>query len=123
MSVDQRLSTCLRSAIRSSTFWMPTEKGPLNVPESPQSRPVYIQAGQSDAGRGFAARWAEAIFTAHMTKDSAKAFYTDVKSRAVGCGRSPDDIVVLPGISAAIGSTTREGDAGRAGPLPCSGRA
>ncbi|MGQ8632059.1 LLM class flavin-dependent oxidoreductase [Agrobacterium sp. DKPNP3] len=85
-------------------------KGPLNVPESPQSRPVYIQAGQSDAGRGFAARWAEAIFTAHMTKDSAKAFYTDVKSRAVGYGRSPDDIVVLPGISAAIGSTTREAE-------------
>lgn len=85
-------------------------KGPLNVPESPQSRPVYIQAGQSDAGRGFAARWAEAIFTAHMTKDSAKAFYTDVKSRAVGYGRSPHDIVVLPGISAAIGSTTREAE-------------
>lgn len=28
--------------------------------------------------------------------------------RAVGYGRSPDDIVILPGISAAIGSTTRE---------------
>ncbi|QCI99615.1 LLM class flavin-dependent oxidoreductase [Agrobacterium larrymoorei] len=85
-------------------------KGPLNVPESPQSRPVYIQAGQSDAGRGFAARWAEAIFTAHMTKDSAKAFYTDVKSRAAAFGRSPEDIVVLPGISAAIGSTAREAE-------------
>lgn len=84
--------------------------GPLNVPESPQSRPVYIQAGQSDAGRGFAARWAEAIFTAHMTKESAKAFYTDVKTRAAGYGRSADDIVVLPGISAAIGSTTKEAE-------------
>jgi FMN-dependent oxidoreductase (nitrilotriacetate monooxygenase family) len=85
-------------------------KGPLNVPESPQSRPVYIQAGQSDAGRGFAARWAEAIFTAHMTKDSAKAFYADVKSRATGYGRTAQDIVVLPGISAAIGSTTKEAE-------------
>jgi len=84
--------------------------GPLNVPESPQSRPVYIQAGQSDAGRGFAARWAEAIFTAHMTKESARDFYADVKNRAVGYGRRPDDIVVLPGISAAIGSTTREAE-------------
>ncbi|UHS58713.1 LLM class flavin-dependent oxidoreductase [Agrobacterium vaccinii] len=84
--------------------------GPLNVPESPQSRPVYIQAGQSDAGRGFAARWAEAIFTAHMTKESAKAFYADVKTRATGYGRSADDIVVLPGISAAIGSTTKEAE-------------
>ncbi|MET0170869.1 MAG: LLM class flavin-dependent oxidoreductase [Agrobacterium vaccinii] len=84
--------------------------GPLNVPESPQSRPVYIQAGQSDAGRGFAARWAEAIFTAHMTKESAKAFYADVKTRATGYGRSADDIVVLPGISAAIGSTMKEAE-------------
>ena len=85
-------------------------KGPLNVPESPQRRPVYIQAGQSDAGRAFAAKRAEAIFTAHMTKDTAKAFYADVKNRALAYGRSHDDIVVLPGISAAIGSTTREAE-------------
>jgi FMN-dependent oxidoreductase (nitrilotriacetate monooxygenase family) len=85
-------------------------KGPLNVPESPQSRPVYIQAGQSEAGREFAARWAEAIFTAHMTKESAKGFYADVKNRAIGHGRSAEDIVVLPGISAAIGSTMLEAE-------------
>ncbi|MDL2401624.1 LLM class flavin-dependent oxidoreductase [Rhizobium mayense] len=85
-------------------------KGPLNVPGSPQGRPVYIQAGQSDSGRAFAARWAEAIFTAHMTIDSAKSFYSDVKNRAVAYGRRPEDIVVLPGISAAIGSTQREAE-------------
>ncbi len=85
-------------------------KGPLNVPGSPQGRPVYIQAGQSDTGRSFAARWAEAIFTAHMAIDSAKTFYSDVKNRAVAYGRRPEDIVVLPGISAAIGSTKKEAD-------------
>jgi FMN-dependent oxidoreductase (nitrilotriacetate monooxygenase family) len=85
-------------------------KGPLNVPGSPQGRPVYIQAGQSDSGRSFAARWAEAIFTAHMTIDSAKSFYSDVKNRAVVYGRRHEDILVLPGISAAIGSTQREAD-------------
>jgi FMN-dependent oxidoreductase (nitrilotriacetate monooxygenase family) len=83
-------------------------QGPLNVPNSPQGRPVYIQAGQSDSGRGFAARWAEAIFTAHLGKETAQSFYSDVKGRAVGYGRRSEDIVVLPGISAAIGSTTRE---------------
>ncbi|MBP2562137.1 FMN-dependent oxidoreductase (nitrilotriacetate monooxygenase family) [Neorhizobium galegae] len=83
-------------------------QGPLNVPSSPQGRPVYIQAGQSDSGRGFAARWAEAIFTAHLGKETAQSFYSDVKRRAVGYGRRPEDIVVLPGISAAIGSTTHE---------------
>lgn len=85
-------------------------QGPLNVPGSPQGRPVYIQAGQSEDGRAFAARWAEAIFTAHLGKDSARAFYTDVKSRAAAFGRRADDILVLPGISAAIGSTQAEAD-------------
>ncbi|MCK8779564.1 LLM class flavin-dependent oxidoreductase [Rhizobium sp. NTR19] len=85
-------------------------KGPLNVSGSPQGRPVYIQAGQSDAGRAFAARWAEAIFTAHMVKDTAKTFYSDVKNRAAAYGRRPEDIVVLPGISVAIGSTKREAE-------------
>jgi FMN-dependent oxidoreductase (nitrilotriacetate monooxygenase family) len=83
-------------------------QGPLNVPSSPQGRPVYIQAGQSDSGRGFAARWAEAIFTAHLGKETAQSFYSDVKGRAVGYGRRPEDILVLPGISAAIGSTKYE---------------
>jgi FMN-dependent oxidoreductase (nitrilotriacetate monooxygenase family) len=83
-------------------------QGPLNVPSSPQGRPVYVQAGQSDSGRAFAARWAEAIFTAHLTKETAQAFYSDVKSRAAAFGRRASGIVVLPGISAAIGSTTHE---------------
>ncbi|MBP1884123.1 LLM class flavin-dependent oxidoreductase [Sinorhizobium mexicanum] len=83
-------------------------QGPLNVPSSPQGRPVYVQAGQSESGRSFAARWAEAIFTAHLVKETAQSFYSDVKGRAGAFGRHPEDIVVLPGISAAIGSTTRE---------------
>lgn len=83
-------------------------RGPLNVPSSPQGRPVLVQAGQSDDGRAFAAQWAEAIFTAHGNQASAQAFYQDVKSRAQALGRRPQDIVILPGISAAIGSTEYE---------------
>jgi len=83
-------------------------RGPLNVPGSPQGRPVYVQAGQSEAGRAFAARWAEAIFTAHGTRASAQAFYQDIKGQAGKLGRAPQDIVILPGISAAIGSTEQE---------------
>jgi FMN-dependent oxidoreductase (nitrilotriacetate monooxygenase family) len=40
--------------------------GPLNVPRGPQGRPVLVQAGSSETGRDFAARHAEAIFTAQM---------------------------------------------------------
>lgn len=85
-------------------------RGPLNVPGSPQGRPVYVQAGQSEDGRAFAAEWAEVIFTAHMGKDTAQAFYADIKSRAAARGRRPQDIAILPGLSAAIGSTQAEAD-------------
>lgn len=84
--------------------------GPLNAPRSPQGRPVYVQAGSSEDGRAFAARWAEAIFTAHQTLASAQEFYADIKSRARAQGRDPGALKVLPGISPFIGSTTREAE-------------
>ena len=83
-------------------------RGPLNVPGSPQGRPVLVQAGQSETGRAFAAQWAEAIFTAHGSKKSAQDFYADIKGQARSLGRRAEDIVILPGISAAIGSTEYE---------------
>jgi len=82
--------------------------GPLNTPRSPQGRPVYVQAGSSDDGRAFAARHAEAIFTAHQTLGSAQDFYADIKRKAAALGRNPDHIKVLPGISPFIGSTEAE---------------
>lgn len=86
-------------------------KGALNVPRSPQGRPVYIQAGASDEGRSFAARHAEAIFTAHQTLASAQSFYRDIKARAAALGRLPQHVKILPGISPFIGSTEAEAQA------------
>jgi FMN-dependent oxidoreductase (nitrilotriacetate monooxygenase family) len=85
-------------------------RGPLNIPRSPQGRPVYIQAGSSDDGRAFAARFAEAIFTAHQTLASAQEFYGDIKRQARALNRSPDQVKILPGISPFIGSTQREAE-------------
>src|SRR4051794_1499210 len=82
--------------------------GPFNAPRSPQGRPVYVQAGSSNEGRAFAARNAEAIFTAHQTLADAQAFYADIKSRARSFGRQPDHVLVLPGISPFIGDTADE---------------
>ena len=42
--------------------------GPLNLPRRPQGRPVFVQAGSSDTGRRFAARHAEAVFTAQWRR-------------------------------------------------------
>ncbi|MFK4633217.1 FMN-dependent oxidoreductase (nitrilotriacetate monooxygenase family) [Bradyrhizobium elkanii] len=85
-------------------------RGPLNISRTPQGRPVYVQAGSSDDGRAFAARFAEAIFTAHQTLASAQEFYADIKRQARGFDRSPDQVKVLPGISPFIASTQAEAD-------------
>jgi FMN-dependent oxidoreductase (nitrilotriacetate monooxygenase family) len=82
--------------------------GPLNIPRCPQGRPVLVQAGSSDTGRRFAARHAEAVFTAHMEKASARAFYVDLKALAAAEGRSPDKVAILPGLSPMIASTEAE---------------
>src|SRR3984893_3788315 len=61
--------------------------GPLNLPRCPQGRPVLVQAGSSDIGRRFAARHADAVFTAHVEKTTAQAFYADLKALAAAEGR------------------------------------
>jgi len=83
-------------------------KGPLNSPRSPQGRPVQVQAGSSEDGRDFAARHAEAIFTAHQTLQSATEFANDIRARAKGVGRDPRQLKILPGISPYIASTEAE---------------
>jgi len=82
--------------------------GPLNVVRPPQGYPLLVQAGSSEDGKDFAARHAEAIFTAHQTYERAADFYRDVKQRAAAAGRDPDGVIVLPGIVPIIGSTEEE---------------
>jgi FMN-dependent oxidoreductase (nitrilotriacetate monooxygenase family) len=82
--------------------------GPLNMPRCPQGRPVLVQAGSSDTGRRFAARHADAVFTAHMAKATAQEFYTDLKALAAAEGRRPEEVLILPGLSAMIAGTEAE---------------
>jgi FMN-dependent oxidoreductase (nitrilotriacetate monooxygenase family) len=82
--------------------------GPLNLPRCPQGRPVLVQAGSSDTGRRFAARYADAVFTAHMAKSTAQEFYADLKRLAAAEGRTPAHVLILPGLSPMIGSTEAE---------------
>ncbi|TBZ82958.1 LLM class flavin-dependent oxidoreductase [Rhizobium leguminosarum bv. viciae] len=83
-------------------------RGPLNIPRSPQGRPVLVQAGASGPGKELAARTAEAIFAAHITLDEAKTFYADVKGKLGTYGRSPDDLKILPGIFPVVGRSETE---------------
>ena len=83
-------------------------RGPLTVPRSPQGRPVLVQAGSSEPGRAFAAKHGEAIFTAVLEKSAAQDFYRDIKSRVVALGRSPDQCLIMPGLSPVVASTETE---------------
>jgi FMN-dependent oxidoreductase (nitrilotriacetate monooxygenase family) len=82
--------------------------GPLNVERPPQGHPLLVQAGSSEDGKNFAARHAEAIFTAHQTYERAADFYGDIKRRTKAAGRDPGSLLVLPGIVPFIGSTEAE---------------
>ncbi|MDP2712580.1 MAG: LLM class flavin-dependent oxidoreductase [Solirubrobacteraceae bacterium] len=83
-------------------------RGPLNVPRSPQGRPVLVQAGGSEQGRALAAKHAEAVFTSQLTLESGQAFYADLKARAARAGRNPDGVLILPGLTTVIGGTEAE---------------
>ena len=82
--------------------------GPLNVPRSPQGRPVTVQAGGSSDGRDLAAAQAEAVFTLAQTIEEGVAYARDLRTRAVAYGRAGDSIVILPGLATVIGSTEAE---------------
>jgi FMN-dependent oxidoreductase (nitrilotriacetate monooxygenase family) len=82
--------------------------GNFNVPRVPQGRPVIFQAGDSDEGREFAARSADAIFGRHSTLVEGKAFYDDVKGRLSRYGRSPEELLILPAATYVLGDTDDE---------------
>ena len=85
-------------------------QGPLNISRSPQGRPVLIQAGSSEAGRGFAAKIADAVFTGQANRASAEEFSSEVKSRAAAAGRNPDEVLIMPGCSPIVGQTPEEAE-------------
>ena len=83
-------------------------KGPLNVPRSPQGRPVIVQAGSSGPGRNLAARIADLVFSANSTIEESKAFTDDLKARSVSYGRPHGAIKLMPGFMPIIGRTKSE---------------
>lgn len=99
----------IRAVNHSGQYYQVT--GPLNLPRCPQGRPVFVQAGSSETGRRFAARHAEAVFTAQMEKATARDFYAEMKRLVAEEGRAPEHVLILPGLSPVIGAT--EADAQR----------
>jgi FMN-dependent oxidoreductase (nitrilotriacetate monooxygenase family) len=84
--------------------------GRFAVPRSPQTRPVILQAGDSDEGREFAASSADAIFSRHGTLEAGRAFYADVKGRLARYGRTADELKILPAATFVLGATAAEAE-------------
>lgn len=85
-------------------------QGPLNIARSRQGQPVLFQAGASEAGKTFAARVADAIFTSQGSLSDAVRYYQDVKQRAARAGREPNEMVICPGCSPIVGQTMAEAE-------------
>lgn len=83
-------------------------RGPLNVPRPPQGHPVIFQAGTSEDGRELAAATAEGVFTSELTVKGQKEHYDDVKRRMARYGRRPEELLILPGLTAIVGRTEAE---------------
>jgi alkanesulfonate monooxygenase len=83
-------------------------RGPLNVPRPPQGYPVHVQAGTSEAGRGFAADYAEMMFVSPLALGPAKELYDEMRGRVAAAGRNPDHCKIMPGIAPTIGRTEAE---------------
>ncbi len=82
-------------------------RGPLTVPPSPQGRPVIMQAGSSERGRQFAAKWAEILFTFQSSLEPMQAFYKDMRRRLVQAGRPENACAILPSILPVVGETEK----------------
>jgi FMN-dependent oxidoreductase (nitrilotriacetate monooxygenase family) len=83
-------------------------QGPAHMPRSPQGWPVLVQAGSSPAGRAFAAKYAEIVFTAAPDLGHAQQFYRSLKNEVAGAGRDADGVKVLPGLLPIIGDTEKD---------------
>lgn len=83
-------------------------RGPLNIPPGPQGRPVIIQAGASDRGRSFAARWAEIIFNISPTFEHMRKFTAGVRDDLAKAGRPETACKVLPAIMPFVGRSEAE---------------
>lgn len=82
--------------------------GPLNISRPPQGHPVIFQAGASETGRAFAARYGEVIFAGPRDIEEARAYRAALDGALVVAGRTPSQVRVWPGLRPITASTHAE---------------
>ena len=86
-------------------------EGVLPFPRSPQGHPVLVQAGQSAAGIGLAARYAELVFSGPPSQAAAVDFRASLHTQVTAAGRDPGGVLVLPALMVTLGGTEAEAQA------------
>lgn len=83
-------------------------RGALNVPRSPQGRPIIVQAGGSEDGQNLAARHADLVFSVAHTLAEAQEFAGGLRHKLKRAGRPPEAIAICPGLVTILGGTEEE---------------
>lgn len=84
--------------------------GTATLPAGPQGHPILLQAGDSDEGRDFGAKHADALFTLHGALEAGQRYYADVKARAAAHGRDPEQLKVFPGATFVLGDSATDAE-------------
>jgi alkanesulfonate monooxygenase SsuD/methylene tetrahydromethanopterin reductase-like flavin-dependent oxidoreductase (luciferase family) len=78
---------------------------------SPQRTPVIFQAGQSTAGKAFAAQNAEAIFVGGGKPSDTAPYVKEIRASAASHGRDPNHVKIFPQMTPILGRTLEEAQA------------
>lgn len=70
-------------------------RGPLNVPRSPQGKPVFVAPGGSPRGRKFSGRNAEIVLAGGESIEDMKDYRNEVLSHAAAFGRDTSKIKTM----------------------------
>ena len=80
--------------------------GPHMCAPTPQRTPVLFQAGQSDSGRAFATRHAEAIFSFHLSCGEFRSYAREVRAEMRSSNRDREQYRLYPAVTPYVASTT-----------------
>jgi alkanesulfonate monooxygenase SsuD/methylene tetrahydromethanopterin reductase-like flavin-dependent oxidoreductase (luciferase family) len=85
-----------------------SSRGPLNSGPCPQGQPVIAQAGGSERGKHFAAKYADTIVCHPKGVDAMKAYKASINQRLAEYGRDPKSCKVLYLIGPLLGETEED---------------
>lgn len=85
-----------------------SSRGPLNSGPCPQGQPVIAQAGGSERGRTFAAKYADTIVAHPKGVEAMKAYKASITEKLVAYGRDPKSCKVLYLVGPLLGETAED---------------